>query len=500
MQHISCPTEKEKYSYIQNRRWLYIIPGIISFLLLSTGSLLFAFSRPSLWGFVPFILINIGYLTLSYLIVAMGKTFGTKIHELRVIRCAENMHKKSVDVYLPICGEDPDVILNVWDSVKQLDWPQDKLKVYVLDDSKTDAMRQYATSRGFEYFRREGRSFKKAGNLLNAFNKTTGNYILILDADFVPRPDFLNEAIPYFLTNPKTAIVQTPQYFEVSNWMGWIEQASGYVQELFYRLVQQSRDRWGGTICVGSCAIYSREALNSIGGPRQIEHSEDVWTGFTCVKNGWEIKYLPLNLSKGRCPDNLRAFFNQQYRWCSGSMSLCFSKEFWSSRLTKMQKLCYFSGMAYYMASALGIFLLQFPAIVMVNFFPEKVFWFNIIFYGPSFLFGTLMVWAWSSYKGFSLDFLRLRHVSYYAHLYALTDRLLNRTVGWIATGQKTVQRSRFDNYRILCFWYSLAALVLVISGAFRNANVDMWYNFIPPVVFSIFNYWLAMSSLRDQQ
>jgi cellulose synthase/poly-beta-1,6-N-acetylglucosamine synthase-like glycosyltransferase len=497
--HISCPSEQEMIAYVKNRRWLYIIPGVLSFFLLTAGLFLFAFSHASLFVFVPFIAIVVGYLSLSYLIVALGKTFNLPGHREMTASLQKASQERKVDVYLPICGEDKDIILNVWDAAKKMEWPADKLSICVLDDSKTDDMRVEAESRGFRYIRRETREFKKAGNLLNAFNQTDGDFILILDADFVPRPDFLVQAIPYFISNPKIAIVQTPQFFEVSSWMHWIEAASGYVQELFYRLVQQSRDRWGGTICVGSCAIYSREALNSIGGPRQIEHSEDVWTGFTCVENGWTIKYLPLNLSKGRCPDNLRAFFNQQYRWCSGSMSLCFGTEFWKSSLTIMQKLCYFSGMAYYMTSALGIFLLQIPAITMVNFYPQQVFWFNIIFYGPSFVFGTVMVWLWSSYDRHNLDFLRLRHVSYYAHLYALRDRLLKRTVGWIATGQKTIQRSRFDDYRNLCFWYSTVSLLLIISGAFRNFHVTSWYNFIPPVCFAIFNFWLSMSSLRDQ-
>lgn len=495
--HVSCPNEQEKYLYSRNGKWIYLAPGFISFVLLTLGAVFFSLSHAPLLFFLPFVGVVSLYLTLSYTIVFLGKKFSLERHNAILSKHLPIAMTKSVDIYLPICGEDSDVILNVWDAITKVNWPL--LNVYVLDDSKTDAMRKEAESRGFTYLRRDGRDFKKAGNLLNAFNQTSGDFILILDADFVPRPDFLNETIPYFIENPKCGIVQTPQYFEVSNWMYWIEAASGYVQELFYRLVQQSRDRWGGSICVGSCAVYSREALSSIGGPRQIEHSEDVWTGFTCVNNGWNIKYLPLPLSKGRCPDNLRAFFNQQYRWCSGSMSLCFSKEFWLSKLTVAQKACYFSGMAYYFASAIGIFMLQLPAVLMVNFYPEQVHWFNLVFYGPSFLFGTVLIWAWSSYKDLNLDFLRLRHVSYYAHLYALRDRLMKRTVGWIATGQKTVQRSRFDDYRNLCFWYSLISLVLIVSGIFRNLGATDWYNFVAPLGFSIFNFWLGMSSLRDQ-
>jgi cellulose synthase/poly-beta-1,6-N-acetylglucosamine synthase-like glycosyltransferase len=402
----------------------------------------------------------------SYVIVALGKPFVLEAHNKLV---AANADTPTVDVYLPICGEDSDVILNVWKAVKQLDWPADKLKVYVLDDSKTDAMREHAEAYGFTYIRREGRAFKKSGNMLNAFEQT------------------------------KLCIVQTPQYFEVSSWMGWIERGAGYVQELFYRLIQQSRNHWNGTICVGSCALYRRAALESIGGFRQIEHSEDVWTGFTMSSKGWLVHYIPVNLSKGRCPDDLRAFFNQQYRWCSGSMSLCFSKEFWKSPLTKMQILCYFSGMLYYMASSLGIFFIQIPSTVMVNFYPEQVHLFNLVFYGPSFVFGIALVWAWSSYADKSFDFMRLRHMSYYAHFYALRDRLMNSTVGWVATGAKVSVKTRFEDYRVLCFWSSTITYVAIMTGIARNLDVIDWWNFLPPLFFSTFNYWLSMSTLRDQ-
>jgi len=67
--------------------------------------------------------------------------------------------------------------------------------------------------------------------------------------------------------------VQSPQYFRTHGRMSWMERGAGGVQELFYRLVQVSRDRHDGAICVGSCAIYRREALATNGGTTLIEHS-----------------------------------------------------------------------------------------------------------------------------------------------------------------------------------------------------------------------------------
>lgn len=134
--------------------------------------------------------------------------------------------------------------------------------------------------------------------------------------DFCPRPDFLHEVMPIHLARPQTAIVQTPQFFRTTTDQSWVEQGAGAVQELFYRVVQINRNRWGASICVGSNAVYRREALVEVGGTAEIGFSEDVHTGFYALTRGWKVRYLPLCLACGICPDTPRAFFSQQMRWC----------------------------------------------------------------------------------------------------------------------------------------------------------------------------------------
>lgn len=65
-----------------------------------------------------------------------------------------------------------------------------------------------------------------------------------------------------------------------------------------------------------------------------------------------QVSYLPLVMAMGICPDDPRTFFMQQYRWCMGSAALVMSRGFWKSNVSKMQKLCFLSGMMYYVATA----------------------------------------------------------------------------------------------------------------------------------------------------
>ncbi len=86
-----------------------------------------------------------------------------------------------------------------------------------------------------------------------------------------------------------------------------------------------SRDRFGAAICVGTSAVYRRAALEPQGGPTLIPYAEDVHTGLDVRLAGWSVRYVPVLLSTGICPDNLDAFVRQQYRWCTGNAGIVFS-------------------------------------------------------------------------------------------------------------------------------------------------------------------------------
>ena len=176
-----------------------------------------------------------------------------------------------MDIYLPICGEPAAVLRNTWTAVAALTAAyQGVAQVYVLDDGPADEVAGTAAaadSFGFRYLRRpDTPTFKKSGNLRHAFARTDGEFLVILDADFAPRPDFLAETLPY-MDNQATGIVQTPQFFRASPRQTWIENAAGSIQEVFYRSIQVARDRFDAAACVGTSALYRRAALEPRGRP-----------------------------------------------------------------------------------------------------------------------------------------------------------------------------------------------------------------------------------------
>ena len=196
---------------------------------------------------------------------------------------------------------------------------------------------------------------------------------LVFDADFVPRPEFLLELVPY-MDDPTVGIVQSPQFFDTHKQMNWIQRCAGSTQELFYRFIQPSRDALGAAVCVGTSALYRRTALDAIGGFPKIGQSEDIYTGLWMHDAGYSTRYVPVTVSKGVAPSNLDNFIAQQYRWCEGSMTMLANRRFHTTpNLSLPARLCYWSGFLYYVSTALSSLIIPLPAIVMAWFFPQWV-------------------------------------------------------------------------------------------------------------------------------
>ena len=461
--------------------------GVLSLIVLLTGMTLFSLAHPGFLFYLAFVALIAGYLILSYFIGITGKGFDLEAHN----NYPEHLdYTPTIDVYLPTCGEPIEILANSYLHVRNLVWP--RKEVWVLDDAGRSEVKDLAERQGFRYIcRDEPRELKKAGNIRNAFRLTGGELILILDADFCPRMDFITEVVKYF-KDPKTAIVQTPQFFRIDQNEPWIQKGAAFVQELFYRLIQVSRDHFGAAICVGTSAIYRRSALIPFGGTAPIQYSEDLHTGHMLLSSGYRIRYLPIALSAGQCPDRISSYITQQYRWCMGSISLMLSRPFWRSNMTRMQRACYCSGALYYIATGVGVLFTPLPAILLSNFKPEFVYWYSVIFSLPSFIFGTVYLARWSK-QPFGLYALKARNLSYYSHLLALKDKLTGDLMPWVPTGNGSTN-AKVKNVILICRVWSVVSTSLVIFGAYSNWS----YNFIPMLAFSSLSCYIAISSTLE--
>ena len=110
----------------------------------------------------------------------------------------------TITIQLPIYNEKY-VATRLVDAVCQQDYPKEKMKIMVLDDSDDDTVetmsntvKQYRNL-GFdiEHVRRGTRTGYKAGALKHAMKSTKSEFVAIFDADFIPPTWYLKKAISH---------------------------------------------------------------------------------------------------------------------------------------------------------------------------------------------------------------------------------------------------------------------------------------------------------------
>ena len=487
------PGDRERALYVdQDKRVLYAL-AVLSLISLATGMFLFATKHPYTWWYLPFALFLIVYLVISHLVGIFGRPFNKQIHQDRYDEWVCNGSRPTVDVYVTACNEPTEVILNTLLYASRINY--ENYRLHLLDDGHSERLRSFCEATGISYIARPNPGhMKKAGNLRYAFQKTYGEFILILDADFAPHRSIIDHLLCEML--PNTAIVQSPQFFSVTESTTWVQKGSAYVQELFYRLIQPSRDSHRAPICVGTCALYRRSALSPFGGTAPIEYSEDLYTGWMVQRAGWDVRYIPIALAKGLCPDTVSSYFTQQYRWSMGSLTMLTNKEFWTTKLTPFQRLSFLSGMLYYIASGLGVIFTPIPSVVMLYAFPEAVKVWNWIFVIPSFLFGTVYMALWSKHP-FGFYALRSRHVAYWAHIFAMFDKLRGNLMPWVPTGTKATKSKRVTYFFYLSQFYAVLIFSSVISLSILNFE-KVHFHSLPAIFFATLGLAVARISKHE--
>jgi cellulose synthase (UDP-forming) len=483
-------SDTEKYWYFGTQRRWFIVVRFVAFVGLVISLSRLGLGNPHISVMLIVVLMMIGVSLTGLYSSTRPRALSQSDHEERVLTWAPSRYP-SVDIFLPTAGEPIEVLENTYRHVAALDYPG-KITVYALDDAGRGQVADLADRFGFRYLCRPDRGhLKKAGNLAFGYRCSDSEVISVLDADFAVRPDFLLELMPY-LDDPAVGIAQSPQFFDTHDNDEWVQRAAGADQELFYRWVQPSRDALGAPICVGTCALYRREALVRAGGFVQIAHSEDVHTGVAVMHAGYTVRYVPIILSKGLCPEGLAAFVSQQYRWCAGSLSLMVSPHFRTMDLSWRQRLCFWSGFGYYLSTAITAFTAFIPPIYLLWQNPSAIHVRNYLLLLPLFASYQLIVLMYRGRWDFGV--LRIQMAQSFAHAAAIWDTWRGYTEEWVATG--AAQRGPLGDRvaRMMAGWLALVQVALWTGIAWDlSRHIVSIRQLYPLMAFAAFAVYLQV-------
>jgi cellulose synthase (UDP-forming) len=233
-----------------------------------------------------------------------------------------------IDVFICTYNEEEAILERTIVGALAMDYPN--FRLWVLDDGKRPWLATMCERFTCGYITRDDNAHAKAGNINNALGQVSRlakppDFISILDADFVPMPNFLTRAMTLFKEDD-VGVVQTPQHFvnpdpmqsNLSLAQVWPDE-----QRYFFDVIMASKDAWGAAFCCGTSSIIRFPALMKIGGFPTDSVTEDYLVTLRLRQIGFRTVYLNERLSLGLAPEGLKEYIVQRSRWCLGFVQIC---------------------------------------------------------------------------------------------------------------------------------------------------------------------------------
>ena len=299
---------------------------------------------------------------------------------------------RTVDIYIATYNEPVELLRETIVCALNVNYPH---KTYVLDDGCRGSVEALAQELGANYIARKERDDAKAGNLNNALRLTQGEFIVTLDADHVPSPEFIDELLGFF-ADDSVAIVQTHQdFYNLDSFQHLLNVKKNYgwqQQELFFNVIQPGKDHYNAAFYCGSPAMIRRTALEDIGGFAIGTITEDMHTGIKMQKLGWRVLYQNKTLARGLAPQTFIAFATQWQRWGQGAMQVLRKENPVLGRgMTMGQRVCYFASFYFYWMSYQKLLYTLTPTVcLLTGVFPLLTDPATFVkFFGPYFVLNT---------------------------------------------------------------------------------------------------------------
>lgn len=271
----------------------------------------------------------------------------------------------TVDVFIPTYNEPLSVVKPTIFAAKGIDWPADKITVYLLDDGHRPDFEAFANQAGVEYISRPDNSHAKAGNINYALKQTAGDFVAIFDCDHLPTRSFLQSTMGWMLQNDKTALVQTPHHFFSADPFERNYDVFRQVPnegELFYGLIQDSNDYWNASFFCGSCAVLRRKPLEEVGGIAVETVTEDAHTSLKMHSLGYNSVYINTPLAAGLATESLSGHIGQRIRWARGMAQIFRSDNpLFKRGLNFFQRICYANAMLHFFYGIPRLIFLTMP-------------------------------------------------------------------------------------------------------------------------------------------
>ncbi len=252
-------------------------------------------------------------------------------HDKVVKKFSENVGElPKVSILIPAHNEEL-VIEHTLQAMVNLEYPKDKLEIIPINDNSTDQTGAIVDAYAERYpfikpFHTDpsngGRG--KSGALNQGLNYSTGEVIVVYDADNVPEPEAVYNLV-LGLNNDKEAAAVVGK-FRVSNATKNLLTRFINTETLTFQwLAQAGRWHWFKVTTIpGTNFAIRRSVIEELGGWDEKAISEDTELSFRIYNAGYRIRFFPEAVTWEQEPETLKVWWKQRMRWAQGNMYVIF--------------------------------------------------------------------------------------------------------------------------------------------------------------------------------
>ncbi|GAB4140348.1 MAG: glycosyltransferase [Cyanobacteria bacterium J069] len=381
-------------------------------------------------------------------------------------------YRPTVDIFIPTYNEPAFILKRTVMGCQAIDYSVKT--VYLLDDTRRPEIQALAAELGCEYMTRPDNRHAKAGNINHALPRTSGELIVVFDADFVPTRNFLMRTVGFF-QDPQVALVQTPQTFYNTDPIAYnlgLEDVLTPEEEVFYRQIQPIRDGAGSVICSGTSFVVRRSVLDEIGGFVTDSLSEDYFTGIRISAKGYRMVYLDEKLSAGLAAENIASHALQRLRWAQGTLQAFFiqANPLTIRGLRPLQRLAHLEGLLHWFTSISRVGYLLMPlAYSFLGVIPLRATAAELMYFFLPYYLVQLAVFSWLNYRSRSAVLSDIYSLALAVPLAATVVKVM---LNPFSKGFKVTPKGTASNRFV--FNWNLAAPILVF---FVLTAISLWVN-----------------------
>ena len=227
-------------------------------------------------------------------------------------------------IQLPIFNEFY-VVERLLENIAKLDYPKTLLEIQVLDDSTDETSKVLAdkvselSDSGFDihHIQRENRTGYKAGALQAGLNRSDAPFVVIFDADFLPKPDFIKSVLPYF-DDQNIGMVQT-RWSHINENYSILTKLLAFALDAHFSVEQKGRNFAGHFMNFnGTSGMWRRQTIDEAGGWKDTSITEDLDLSYRAQFIGWKFKFVEQIDSPSEIPASMHSIKVQQFRWTKG--------------------------------------------------------------------------------------------------------------------------------------------------------------------------------------